>query len=572
MPSNDRNRPKEFSIVISGRAGQGIQTLEYLVTRVLKDSGYHVFATKEYMSRVRGGSNSTAIRVSSGRVTSFAERIDLLIPLSPDGIPRLRERISRNTFIVGEREKIEGTIETERYNFVDIPFSKLASDIGGSFYANIVATGVISCIFDIEQTILTDIMGKVFGDKNQDIKDRNMKALVQGCNIGIGLIKSGEIVDIPKNPKVKGELLLNGTEAVALGAIAGGCNFISSYPMSPSTGVLTHLSTHGEEFGIISEQAEDEISAINMAIGAWYAGARAIVTTSGGGFDLMTEGLSLAGMMESPLVIHLAQRPGPATGLPTRTEQGDFNLALYGGHGEFPRIIFSPGTLEEAFFFTGKAFDLADKYQVPVFILTDQYLLDSYYNIPGLDIAGIGFTRHIVETDTHYKRYLITEHGVSPRGVPGFGTGLVVADSDEHDEEGHITEDLGLRVQMVKKRLKKETLYRKEEIEPTLIGGEEYETLLLCWGSTHNAVREAIERSGSPKISALHFGQVFPLPEKSLEYLKKAKKRIPLENNATSQFGNFVKTKTGLELHGKILKYNGLPFSVEEISEKLGEV
>ncbi len=562
----------DVSVVICGEAGQGIQTLETLLTWVLKDSGYHVFATKEFMSRVRGGSNSTSIRVAAHRVDAYVDRIDILIPLSADGIPRLAGRISPETIIIGEKEKVEKVIDTQKYRFIDIPFTRIASDIGGGFYANIVATGVIACIFDIESAVLESIVRKIFAGKEGDVIDRNLQALGRGCDIGIGLIKGGEVADIPKNPGVKGELLLQGTEAVALGAIAGGCNFISSYPMSPSTGVLTTLSRLAGDFGIIAEQAEDEISAINMAIGAWYAGARAIVTTSGGGFALMTEGLSLAGMIESPLVIHLAQRPGPATGLPTRTEQGDLNLALFGGHGEFPRIILTPGTLEEAFNLTRRAFYLADKYQVPVFILTDQFLLDSYYNIPGLDATKGERNTFFIETGPSYKRYALTDTGISPRGIPGYGSGLVVADSDEHDEEGHITEDLDLRVKMVEKRLNKTAHIVREAQAPRIFGSSEFETLVLCWGSTGNAVKEAIEHEERRGISALHFSQVYPISEDTERTLRKAKRKVVLESNATSQFGSLIRAQTGIQMDARILKYNGLPFSVEEIRDNLGKV
>ncbi|NIO15708.1 MAG: 2-oxoacid:acceptor oxidoreductase subunit alpha [Deltaproteobacteria bacterium] len=562
----------DVSVVIVGEAGQGIQTLETLLTWVLKDSGYHVFATKEFMSRVRGGSNSTSIRVAAHRVDAYVDRIDILIPLAADGIPRLAGRISPETIIIGEKEKVEKVIDTQKYRFIDIPFTRIASDIGGGFYANIVATGVIACIFDIESDVLETIVEKTFADKDRDVIDRNLQALGRGCDIGIGLIKGGEVANIPKNPGIKGELLVQGTEAVALGAIAGGCNFISSYPMSPSTGVLTTLSRLAGDFGIIAEQAEDEISAINMAIGAWYAGARAIVTTSGGGFDLMTEGLSLAGMIESPLVIHLAQRPGPATGLPTRTEQGDLNLALFGGHGEFPRIILTPGTLEEAFNLTRRAFYLADKYQVPVFILTDQFLLDSYYNIPGLDATKGEGKNFFTETEPSYRRYALTDTGISPRGIPGYGSGLVVADSDEHDEEGHITEDLDLRVKMVEKRLSKTAHIRREAQAPRIFGSGEYETLVLCWGSTGNAVKEAVEREERSGISALHFSQVYPISEDAERTIRKAKRKVVLESNATSQFGSLIGAETGIQIDARILKYNGLPFSVEEIRDKLGRV
>jgi len=309
-----------------------------------------------------------------------------------------------------------------------------------------------------------------------------------------------------------------------------------------------------------------------MAIGAWYAGARAMVTTSGGGFALMTEGLSLAGMLESPIVIHLAQRPGPATGLPTRTEQADLELALYAGHGEFPRIIFAPGKIGDGFYLTQKAFNLADKYQVPVFLLTDQYFVDSYYNTAFLDLSDINIEKHIVKTEVDYERYKLTATGISPRGIPGFGQGLVVVDSDEHDQAGHITEDLGLRTKMVNKRLRRFQLLKNEIIPPELVGPESYKNLVVCWGSTYNIVGEAVKNLGRDDVALLHFKQVYPLPSETKDYLHKAEKTIIVEGNATSQFAKLIKLNTEFDIKERILKYNGLSFYVEELTEKLNEL
>jgi 2-oxoglutarate ferredoxin oxidoreductase subunit alpha len=314
---------------------------------------------------------------------------------------------------------------------------------------------------------------------------------------------------------------------------------------------------------------EDEIAAINMALGAWYAGARAMVSTSGGGFALMTEGVSLAGMLESPIVIHLAQRPGPATGLPTRTEQGDFELALYAGHGEFPRIILAPGRIEDAFYLTQNAFNLADKYQVPVFVLTDQYFMDSYYNLPSFDPSRTKIERHVVKTTKEYKRYELTADGISPRGIPGYGQGLVAIDSDEHDTEGHITEDLDLRTKMVDKRLSKADAMAGDTIGPELVGPQEYKTLVVGWGSTYNVIKEAIDNLGRNDVALLHFKQVYPLPKETQDFLSKAERTVIIENNATSQFGKLIRIQTGIDIEHKILKYNGLGFSVEEVTERL---
>lgn len=563
----------DVSIVLCGQAGQGIQTVEYLLTRILKLAGYNVFAAKEYMSRIRGGANSTEIRISSEKVSAFVSRIDILVALDKGAINHVEERISPQTVVVAEKEVIGADFDTGRYRFIDMPFAKTATNLGSKVYSNTVAAGVIAALLKVELQTVTDYVKQFFSSKSEDVAQKNVEAAKAGYLLGANSARSDKIgFAVGTNAGVRNEILLSGTEAVALGAIAGGCNFISAYPMSPSTGVWAFLTKYAKDFGIATEQAEDEISAVNMAIGAWYAGARAMVSTSGGGFALMIEGLSLAGMLEMPMVIHLAQRPGPATGLPTRTEQADLELALYAGHGEFPRIILAPGKIEDGFHLTRKAFNLADKYQVPVFVLTDQYFMDSYYNLPAFDVSAIKVEKHIVETAVDYKRYELTADGISPRGIPGFGSGLVVVDSDEHDRQGHITEDLDLRTEMVNKRMKKLELIKSEIIPPELTGPDDYKTLIICWGSTYNIVNEAVKNLAENGVAFLHFKQIYPLHEKTRDYLKKAKRTIIVENNATSQFSKLIKLYTGIDIDKKILKYNGLSFSVEELVEKLNNL
>ncbi|MGC8704380.1 MAG: 2-oxoacid:acceptor oxidoreductase subunit alpha [Athalassotoga sp.] len=556
----------DLSIVLCGEAGQGIQTVEKFLTRVLKFDGFNVYATKEYMSRVRGGFNSTEIRVSSKNVKAFVNRIDILVTLKKGAIQHLKNRVDDHTIILGEASNVD-----DGYKFIEVPFTKIATEIGDKIFSNTVGVGTLSAVIGVDFKTLEKYLEEFFERKGKDIVNKNVEAAKRGFEIGEGLVKQGKIkVEIKKDPDIKDDLLLDGASAIGLGAIAGGCNFISSYPMTPSTGILTFLAEHAKEFGIVAEQAEDEISAVNMAIGAWYAGSRAMVTTAGGGFALMVEGMSLAGMIESPLVVNLGQRPAPATGLPTRTEQGDLLFALYSGHGEFPKILLAPGTLEDAFYLTQKAFYFADKFQVPVIILSDQYLVDSYYNISNLEIPKAQPQKFIVETSKDYKRYQLVENGISPRGIPG-GAGLVDVDSDEHDESGHITEDLDIRVKMVEKRLKKFDAIRAEVIPPELIGPKNYETLVVGWGSTYPMIREAIENIGDKKMAFLHFKQVYPVHPDAKKYLQSAKKKIIVENNATSQFGQILKLETGMNFDVKILKYNGMPFSVEELVLRLKE-
>ena len=559
---------EDVSIVLCGEAGQGIQTVEHILTRTLKLSGYHVFSTQEVMSRIRGGSNSTLIRVSSRRVASFVDQIDLFIPFSPGAVKHVGHRISPETILLGER-KIYGN-EYQGTRAIEIPLSEIASQVGGPIYLNIAAVGLLTGLFSVDSQILSDSLRSHFSGKDQETINKNLEAAKRGYTLGHDLLENDNVrIEIQKTTKISNEIILDGNEALALGAISGGCNFVPFYPMSPSTGVALFLAQHAKELGILVEQVEDEISAINMVIGAWYAGARAMASTSGGGFALMAEGLSLAGMVESPAVIHIGQRPAPATGLPTRTEQGDLLFALYAGHGEFPRIIFAPGTIEDAFSLTQRAFNLADKYQVPVFILTDQYLLESHYNFPTLDPWRIKLEKHFVKTDTEYKRYRFAESGISPRGIPGFGEGLVVLDSDEHDEEGHITENLDIRTKMVDKRLRKLDQLQDEILPPELVGPKKYETLVIAWGSNYHVVIEAMHKLGQEGVAFLHFKQVYPLHPETVSYLQKARTTVIIENNATAQFGKLIELYTGRKIDKKILKYNGAPFSVEEIERNL---
>ncbi len=553
-------------MVFAGEAGQGIQTIEYSLPVILKHAGYNVFATKEYMSRIRGGTNSTEIRIGTNPIASYVNRMDIFFPLDPKAVERLKNRITDRTIIVGDMKKFPG-----QENMVNVPMMDIATEVGNPIYSNTVALGFIAGFLNVEDKIYEKFFSDFFAKKGEEIVKKNIEACKRGWVLGDKFSKEAHINLNIDRRDLSHDYYMDGHKAVTIGAIAGGCNFISSYPMSPSTGVLTQMAKGSERFGVLVEQAEDEISAINMALGSWYAGGRAIVTTSGGGFSLMTEGLSLAGCIESPIVIHLGQRPGPATGLPTRTEQGDLDLALFSGHGEFPRVIYAPGTLADAMFCTYKAFDVADKYQVPVFVLTDQFLLDSAYNFAKLPVMPKNHKHRFIETDANYKRYQITDEGVSPRGIPGFGKGIVCVDSDEHNEGGYITEDFDMRIAMTDKRLKKERLLRRDCLKPELYGNKNFRKLLIGWGSSFAPIVEALEhKNGNANGTAfLYFKQVYPVPEVVTEYWAKAKEVVIIENNATGQFEKLLKREYGLSADRHVRKYNGLPFSVEDIFKQI---
>lgn len=560
-----------MSIVFSGQAGQGLQTLEALLTRIFKRSGYNVFSYSEYMSRIRGGNNSTQVRISSRRVLCYTRRIDIFVPLQKDAMERFHDRITPETVILGERSFIDGRYLDGHHPVLEVPINDLAREAGGAVYANTILLGILAGLFYVDKGLMDAEIGMILSGLGQERLQKNLAAASTGYERSRTLLKPGQAsISIERSEGVKREILTDGINAVGLGGLAGGCTFVSAYPMSPSTGVLVFFTKKAEGSGVVVEQAEDEISAVNMALGSWYAGGHALVTTSGGGYALMVEALSLAGCIESPLVIHLGQRPGPATGLPTRTEQADLQFALYSGHGEFPRAILTPGTHEQGFSHTRHAFYLADKYQVPVFILTDQYFLERRYNVPDMDMDKVYDQRFVVKTARDYRRYALTESGISPRGIPGFGEGRVRVDSDEHDEDGFITESFSMRTGMVNKRLRKLDSLREEVIPPEIFGPGEYTNLVVCWGSSLHAVQEGLDMLGRTNDTAiLHFSQVYPLPPATAGYLERARRKIIVESNATSQFARLIRCETGISFDHEILKFSGLPLMPEDICERL---
>jgi len=373
-------------------------------------------------------------------------------------------------------------------------------------------------------------------------------------------------------------MLINGNEAIALGAVRAGCKFYSGYPMTPSTSIMNEMSGYSKQFNIVVEQAEDEIAAINMAIGASFSGVRSMTATSGGGFCLMVEGISLSAMTETPVVVVDAQRPAPATGFPTRTEQSDLLFVLRAGHGEFAKACFSPGSIEEAFFLTIHAFNLAEKYQIPVFILTDQHLADSYRNIDIVNQDAARAERFIIPKElskevTNYKRYELTDNGISRRAIPSWINDVIYADSDEHNETGHITEDASMRVKMVEKRLhKKMEGLIKEVIKPNSFNLEKAQTILVGFGSTCGVLREICE-AYPDKFGFIHFPQVWPLPAESVVKLLEGKNKIlTVENNSTAQLAKLIRLQTGINIDNSILKFDGRPFDFDYLIEELNKI
>jgi 2-oxoglutarate ferredoxin oxidoreductase subunit alpha len=553
---------KDITIVLSGEAGQGIKTVEKLFIHSLQEEKLHFFSTSEVMSRVRGGNNTTEIRIGSPVIQSFKESIDVLIVLGKNGTERVQHRLHKDSRIIGEEKNIPESIATS-FSTTYVPFKDIANEAGNPVLTNTVILGYVLGMLGLQQKIGKKQLQKTFKEKEEKIITQNIEALKKGYEIGKDAVIK---IDLPRTKSTPDKIILNGTQAIGLGAIAGGCNFMAAYPMSPGTGVLEFLAHQAETFGIVVEQAEDEIAAINMVLGSWYAGGRAMTTTSGGGFALMEEGISLSGMTEVPSVTHIGMRPGPATGLPTRTEQGDLMLAVFAGHGEFPKIVLAPGSLDECIHISQKAFDLAATYGVPVIILSDQFLLDSYSLTEKPDFSDTSYKKHITKTTKKFETYKITENGISPRGVPGHGNGFVCVDSDEHDETGRITEDADVRTAMMEKRLKKNKLITQHVIEPTIIGDSNFSTLIISWGSTYGVIAEALENKKIKGLAYAHFSQVFPLPNITKKLTEQAKRIVVIENNASGQFAKLIQMELGIKIHENILQYNGFPFSIEHIT------
>ena len=560
------------AIVISGEAGQGLKIIEDLMTDVLIKTGFYVFSTQEIMSRIRGGNNTVLLRISNTPVRAFCNKTNLLILLNSNAHKRLSSRIDKNTIILGDQSYVTNNLCPIAKTKLGLPLQEKTREIGGTIYTNIIIFGILCKFFKVPRDIAINKLTMTFADKEDIVLKKN----IQAFEVGYELSKKHKLeFDIkPNKATLNSTSIINGTEAVSIGALAAGCNFMASYPMSPATGVLTYMAGKAQEFGLIVEQAEDEIAAVNMALGAWYTGARAFVTTSGGGFALMQEGISLAGVTESPLVIHIGQRPGPGTGLPTRTEQGDLNLVLHAGHGEFPRAIFTPGNPEDAILTTQMAFYIADKYQIPTFILTDQYLLNSNYNIISEDLEYPDKIQknQFTKTDSDYKRYLLTSNGISPRGIPSYGTGFVKVDSDEHTEDGRITEDFNIRITMVNKRWQKLEQLQRESLRPEVFGSNTLDIVIIGWGSTCEIVKEALTCCSRKNITFIYCKQIYPLHEEIKTKVKNAKKLIVIENNCRAQFGALLTLETGRKFDDHILKYNGMPFSVEEVTETLNKL
>ena len=576
------NINKRLVIKLAGAAGQGIKTAGLIIAKALKRAGYMTFGYTEYPSLIRGGHNVYQIEVYDELKSSVSSETDILLALDQASIDKhYLEMTNTGAIIFDENAVIINADVKEKLlqNNVAIYPIKLtdeAKNAGGNvLMKNTVALGCLWKVLRLELSQIKPLIEETY-DKSKEMVETNIKCLEAGYN-NIKL-QNDFAINLTSKAIFKDNIFITGNEAIALGAISAGVRLYVSYPMTPASSILGYLAEEGPKYGMVVKQTEDEITAATMAIGAAHGGTRVMCGTSGGGFDLMTEALSLSGMTEIPFVCVIAQRPGPATGAPTMTAQGDLNLAIFAGHGEFPRIVISLSDPSDAFYLTGKALNLAERYQTPVLILTDKYLAESNFSIPKFDISKVEIDRGkiLTEGDDSKLRFDYTEDGISPRWFPGDKIATFLANSDEHSPKGYSTEDNSEIEKMMQKRMLKEKTIINALPEPEIIGDSKTADLsIISWGSNKQVIKDVIsdlEKTGKT-FAVLHLTYMWPLKtEKLSQFIKDAKRSVVIELNATGQLAELIKRQTGLDVGQKILKHDGRPFIFEELMLKISSI
>lgn len=552
-----------------------------MLARAFARAGYVTQGTNDYPSLIRGGHNVITVRIATTPFAAMNRDVHLLVALNAETVTLHKDELSEGAILVYDPKhgEVKAADVPRAATVIALPMSDIVREANADgIMRNTVALGATVALMGAEFKMLEAVIRDQFKKKGDEIVMYNVNLAQKGYDF------------IKKNhPEVKGlhlepgtvkepQLVINGSEALGVGAVRAGLKFAAIYPMTPINALITFLADHAKSLGVVYKQPEDEIAGINMAIGASIAGVRSMVATSGGGFALMVEGLSLAGMIETPLVIDLGMRVGPATGMPTYTEQGELQFAIHAGHGEFPRIVLAPGDAAEAFALTIDAFHLADKYQIPVFLLTDKYLNESQWAVPKSAFsAAVTIDRGKLLSavpEGQFKRFsLDTPDGVSPRTTPGVANGIFYANSYEHDETGHVAESADMRRRMADKRLRKFEAIKADVRAPVQYGKDDAEITFVSWGTPKGAILEAMKLLEAKGKTArlVHFSWLFPFPtDATMKLLSHATRIVDVEQNATGQLTSLIREHTGILVKEKLLKYDGRPWYPEEIVERLG--
>lgn len=563
-----------FTWKIGGEAGFGIMTTGLSFSKIAASFGYSIFDYIEYPSLIRGGHNNYEVAFSRREACALKETIDYLVCLNKNTYELHKHRLTKGSLVIFDPKDIP-SVDSE--NAVPVPFQEILDRSQGNIIMkNTIALGASLALMCEDISVLFTMIEKQFSDKGSEVVEKNKYFAKQGFDY-VKKHASSRVKPIFTKKSVQEQYVLSGNDAFSLSSIIADCRLYAAYPMTPSSSVLATLASWEEKTGMVVRHSEDEIAVINTALGASFAGVRSAVGTSGGGFALMVESVSLAGVTELPLVIFMAQRAGPATGMPTWTEQADLLFTVFSGHGEFPKIVLAPGDTQEMLELTGKAFNLADIYQTPVLVLSDMYLSESHASISKNKLEAFISTYRIdrgktVEKPTQlpYLRYRDSSDGISERLIPGYKGAFYQANSYEHSESGHTSENTEDRVQQVQKRNRKTETYLKSHFSMPKIYGD-FDTadiVFVSWGSSKGIVNRAqmLLSESNKKSSHIHFTHVFPLDRENVCKLFEAKKRyILVEQNSQAQFGHLLTMETGVEINEKILKFNGRPLLPEEI-------
>jgi len=571
---------KDLKWKVGGAQGEGIDSTGEIFAITLNRMGYYLFAYRHFMSLIKGGHTNYKVRISSEPVNYHGDDLDILLAFDQRTIVENFNELKDGSILLYDSSKMKDFALPEqnaKVNVCPIPITEIAQELGNSIMKNMVAAGASCAAVGLEPTIFHEVIEGIFKKKGESIINSNKDAIQKGYDYF-----NEHFNHKLELPELKGQknknLFMTGNEGVGLGALTAGCRYLAAYPITPATEIMYNVLAHFPKFGGKVMQAEDEIAACLMAIGGNFAGVRSMTSTSGPGISLMMEALGLAGISETPLVIVDVQRGGPATGLPTKTEQSDINELIYGSHGEIPRIVMTPSTAEEAYYYIQHAFNLAEKYQVPVLVGTDMFIGMSKKSVEDIDFNKIKIDRGELVTDEElkkiekgmFKRYnLETTTGISPRSIPGQVNGRYVALGNEHEETGYEIEDTETRIKMMDKRMKKLDSFDPTELGIYYSGEDQFDTVLIGFGSTYAQIDEAYRelKEKGEKVAHIQVKVVHPFPSKFVkEKLEKAKKVFVVDNNATGQLRHLIQKEVGY--HDKlisILKYDGDPFKVKEI-------
>ena len=573
---------QSFAVGIGGAAGQGVATPGDIFAKIFSRRGLHLNAYNAYQSIIRGGHTFLTVRTGPDPITNMGDRLDLLIPLNQDTMDRHLSLLGSGAACLYNADQIHPGTPADGVQLCPIPVSKLADISKNKVAQNTLAIGAALSMMGVGFPALESVLAEQFRKKEQSVIDENVNVARAGYDYASQNFKP---FAWPLPMTDKRYAVLSGNAAMAMGGAAAGVKFYCAYPMSPSTGVLHWMAEHARKANIMVRQVEDEIGVINMAIGAAQAGVRSMCATSGGGFALMSEGLGLSAQAEIPVVVIDCQRAGPSTGVPTKTEQGDLWQMLGAAFGDYPRIIAAPLDIGDCFTLIPEIFNVADRFQCPAIVLCDLLLSEGRLSVepealnfhPHID-RGELITSNGAETHEEYKRYLITESGVSPRAIPGIPGYTHVVSSDEHDENGVLISDeytnTTKRRAMMEKRMRKMDGIEKSVPPPELIGPRDADVTLIGWGSTHGVIEEACELLREQGISAnqLQIRWLVPLHGDAIvNTLKNARRTIIVENNYSGQFARYLRSETSFVPDGYIRKYDGEPFMPHHIVEAVKE-